>query len=127
MDKRKMVQVEVDSKLATKVAGIRFQTREQGSPTAFEYGLENEVMVCLCERVSKKQIAELVQMGVRDLNAIKAATRCGMGACNGKTCESLVKQVFQEQGIPLDSVTGYVKRPFAMEVPLTALFRDGRK
>jgi hypothetical protein len=66
-------------------------------------------------------------MGVRDLNAIKAATRCGMGACNGKTCESLVKQVFQEQGIPLDSVTGYVKRPFTMEVPLTALFREDRK
>ena len=128
MDKRKMVQVEVDSKLATKVAGIRVQTPEQGSPAAFEYGVENdEVMVCLCERVSKKQIAELVQMGVRDLNAIKAATRCGMGACNGKTCESLVKQVFQEQGIPLDSVTGYVKRPFTMEVPLTALFREDRK
>jgi hypothetical protein len=66
-------------------------------------------------------------MGVRDLNAIKAATRCGMGACNGKTCENLVKQVFQEQGIPLDSVTGYVKRPFAMEVPLTTLFREGVK
>jgi sarcosine oxidase subunit alpha len=128
MDKRKMVQVEVDSKLATKVAGIRIQTPEQGSPTAFGYDFDNdEVMVCLCERVSRKQIAELVQMGVRDLNAIKAATRCGMGACNGKTCESLVKQVFQEQGIPLDSVTGYVKRPFTMEVPLTALFREDRK
>jgi len=128
MDKRKMVQVEVDSKLATKVAGIRIQTPEKGSPTEFEYDMEDdEVMVCLCERVSKKQIAELVQMGVRDLNAIKAATRCGMGACNGKTCESIVKQVFQEQGIPLDSVTGYVKRPFTMEVPLTALFREDRK
>ena len=125
MDKRKMVQVEVDSKLATKVAGIRIQTPERGLPAESEYdSAYDDVMVCLCERVGKKQIATLVQMGVRDLNAIKAATRCGMGACNGKTCENLVKQVFQEQGIPLDSVTGYVKRPFTMEVPLTALLRE---
>jgi len=127
MDKRRMVQVEVDSKLATKVAGIRIQTPEQGLPVTSEYGSANdEVMVCLCERVSRKQITRLVEMGIRDLNAIKAATRCGMGACNGKTCENLVKQVFQEQGIPLDSVTGYVKRPFTMEVPLTALLGEER-
>jgi sarcosine oxidase subunit alpha len=125
MDKRKMVQVEVDSNLATKVAGIRIQTPEHGAQYLSEYDSANdEVMLCLCERVSKKQITKLVKMGVRDLNAIKAATRCGMGACNGKTCENLVKQVFQEQGVPLNSVTGYVKRPFTMEVPLTTLLRE---
>lgn len=128
MDKRRMVQIEVDSKLATKVAGIRIQNLELGSPLESQCDFaDDEVMVCVCERVSKKEITRLVEMGVRDLNAIKAATRCGMGACNGKTCENLIKQVFREAGIPLQSVTGYVKRPLAMEVPLTTLLRESRQ
>jgi NAD(P)H-nitrite reductase large subunit len=127
MDKRRMVQIEVDSRLATKVAGIRIQNPEFGSPLESQCDFTNdEVMVCVCERVSKKEIIRLVEMGVMDLNAIKAATRCGMGACNGKTCENLIKQVFREAGVPLEFVTGYVKRPFAMEVPLTTLLREAR-
>jgi bacterioferritin-associated ferredoxin len=128
MDKRRMVQVVVPSELATRVAGIRIQDSEQGSPVPAEFDWANDdVKVCLCERVSKNDIARLVRMGIRDLNAIKAATRCGMGACNGKTCENLVRQVFAEEGIPPDSVTGYVKRPFMMEVPLQALLQEERK
>jgi sarcosine oxidase subunit alpha len=128
MDKRRMVQIEVDSRLAAKVAGIRIQNPELGSPLDPQWDFTNdEVMVCVCERVSKKEIIRLVEMGVRDLNAIKAATRCGMGACNGKTCENLIKQVFREAGIPPELVTGYVKRPFTMEVPLTTLLREARQ
>jgi NAD(P)H-nitrite reductase large subunit len=122
MDKRRMVQLEVDSNLATKVAGIRIQEPETGTPATYEYGAANDqTMACLCERVTKTEIARLVRLGLRDMNAIKAATRCGMGACNGKTCESLVRQVLIEEGVPPASIVGYTKRPFIMELPLSAL------
>jgi NADPH-dependent 2,4-dienoyl-CoA reductase/sulfur reductase-like enzyme/NAD-dependent dihydropyrimidine dehydrogenase PreA subunit/bacterioferritin-associated ferredoxin len=125
MDKRKMIQVEVESRLATKVAGIRIQEPEYGSPIPQPFDIANdEIMVCLCERVSRKEIMRLVQLGLRDLNALKAATRCGMGACNGKTCESLVRQVLLEEGVPTDAIIGYVKRPFTMELPLTTLLEE---
>ena len=76
MDKRRMVQVEVDSKLATKVAGIRIQVPEEGLPTSLEYAAGAEdIMVCLCERVRRKEITRLVRMGLRYLNALKAPTR----------------------------------------------------
>jgi NADPH-dependent 2,4-dienoyl-CoA reductase/sulfur reductase-like enzyme/Fe-S-cluster-containing hydrogenase component 2/bacterioferritin-associated ferredoxin len=128
MDKRKMVQVEVESSLATKVAGIRVQGLDQGESIGPTYdSAQDEVMLCLCERVSKNEIRRLIRMGVRDLNAIKAATRSGMGPCGGKTCENLVKDVFREEGVPLESVIGYVRRPFAMEVPMRALIREEQK
>jgi len=124
MDKRKMVQVEVYSRLATKVAGIRIQEPEYGSPVPQPCNsAKEEVMVCLCERVRWEEIARLVRLGLRDLNAIKAATRCGMGACNGKTCENLVKQVLIEEGVSSDTIVGYVKRPLMMELPLTTLLK----
>ena len=124
MDKRKMVQLEVEPALATKVAGIRIQDPEYGSATTNYYDSANdETMVCLCERVTRKEVTRLVRMGLRDMNAIKAATRCGMGACNGKTCESLVKQVLAEEGVPPNLIVGYVKRPFVMELPLSALLK----
>jgi NADPH-dependent 2,4-dienoyl-CoA reductase/sulfur reductase-like enzyme/Fe-S-cluster-containing hydrogenase component 2/bacterioferritin-associated ferredoxin len=128
MDKRKMVQVEVESSLANKVAGIRVQNLEEGEPVDPTCdSAQDEVMVCLCERVSKNEIRRLIRMGVRDLNAIKAATRSGMGPCGGKTCENLVKDVFREEGVPLKSVAGYVKRPFVLEVPIRALIREKQK
>ena len=125
MDKRKMVQLEVEPALATKVAGIRIQDPEYGSTVTNYYDSANdETMVCLCERVTRKEVTRLVRMGLRDMNAIKAATRCGMGACNGKTCESLVKQVLAEEGVPPNLIVGYVKRPFVMELPLSALLKE---
>jgi len=128
MDKRKMVQLEVDSVLATSVAGIRIQDPESGSPSTFDYGsASDETMVCLCERVTKSEISRLVGLGFRDMNAIKAATRCGMGACNGKTCESLVRQVLMEEGVPPNSIVGYVKRPFIMELPVSALLKETKQ
>ena len=123
MDKRKMVQLEVEEKLATKVAGIRIQEPENGLPISGESEI-GEVMVCLCERVKKSEVTRLVRLGFRDLNMIKAATRCGMGACNGKTCESLIRQVLMEEGVPPNSVVGYVKRPFIMELPVSALLKE---
>ena len=128
MDKRKMVQVEVEANLATKVAGIMTQEPESGTPITYNYASANDnTMVCLCERVTKTEVARLVRLGLRDLNAIKAATRCGMGGCNGKTCESLVRQVLMEEGVPPTSIVGYVKRPFIMELPLSTLLEKAKE
>ena len=54
------------------------------------------------------------------MNHIKAVTRCGMGACGGKTCPNLIKRLFREEGIPADQVADLTRRPLFMEVPLGA-------
>jgi hypothetical protein len=41
-----------------------------------------------------------------------------MGSCGAKTCTSIIKRIFREEGIPDEEVTDQTKRPLFMEVPL---------
>ena len=76
--------------------------------------------MCRCERVTAGEIRALIRKGVRDMNELKAATRAGMGACGGKTCPSLIKRIFREEGVPEKQITDFTKRPVFIEVPLGA-------
>jgi hypothetical protein len=44
-----------------------------------------------------------------------------MGSCGGKTCLSLIKKIFREEGIPLEAVTDPPHRPVFVEMPLDIL------
>jgi hypothetical protein len=44
-----------------------------------------------------------------------------MGSCGGKTCLSLIKRLYQTEGIPLSEVTEPPVRPVFVEVPLSVL------
>lgn len=115
--RRNLLRLEVPFADRLQVAGIRIQSAEEGAWN--EVPIEDdETIVCRCERVKKGEIVRLIREGYSDLNQLKAALRVGMGACGGKTCEDLLLRLFREEGIDLEEVTGFVKRPPAMEVPL---------
>jgi NAD(P)H-nitrite reductase large subunit len=80
--------------------------------------IENETIVCRCERVSAGEIRQLIDRGYRDINEIKTVTRAGMGACGAKTCNALIYRIFKEEGVALDEVVDQTKRPLFIEVPL---------
>ncbi|MDZ4181887.1 MAG: (2Fe-2S)-binding protein, partial [Candidatus Cloacimonadaceae bacterium] len=86
--------------------------------------LADDAMICLCERVSVGQVRDLVRKGITDLNQIKAITRAGMGPCGAKTCETLIKGLLREEGIPTEEVVPNTKRPVFIEVALDK-FPDG--
>ena len=48
-----------------------------------------ETIVCRCEDVTRAEIDDAALKGARDLNQIKAWTRCGMGPCQGRTCSDV--------------------------------------
>ena len=105
--------------IAKKIAGIRVQPAwvTEALPEVLEH-LEDDAIVCRCERVTAGEIRQLIREGYRDLNQIKAVTRAGMGACGSKTCNALLLRLFREEGISVDEVTDQVKRPLFVEVPL---------
>jgi NADPH-dependent 2,4-dienoyl-CoA reductase/sulfur reductase-like enzyme/Fe-S-cluster-containing hydrogenase component 2 len=114
-----LVKVEAPAEYAEKIAGIRVQ--EPGVSLAMEdtvVPIEDDTIICRCERVTAGEIRCLIRDGVRDVNEIKAVTRAGMGACGAKTCTNLILRLFREAGVPLEDVTPNVKRPLFMEVPL---------
>ena len=120
-DRALLVRVKAPREIAKRIAGIRVQEPWVSEPSGHEAGpVADDEVVCRCERVTAREIRQLIRSGVRDLNHLKAATRAGMGACGGKTCPSLIKRIFREEGVKPGDVTDFTKRPLMMEVPLGA-------
>ncbi len=118
-DRTVLVKVSAPRDIATRIAGIQVQEKQITDPLdKYVARLTDDMIVCRCERVSLAEIKAVIQSGVCDMNEIKAITRAGMGACGGKTCASLIKRAFREEGIPMSEVTENVLRPLFVEVPL---------
>jgi sarcosine oxidase subunit alpha len=121
-DRTLLVTLTVPREAATRVAGFRVQDPALSEPTREDShcGLDDGTVVCRCERVTAGEIRELIRRGVTDLNQLKML-RCGMGACGGKTCESLIMRLYQEEGIDPGDITPFSQRPLVAEVELGSL------
>jgi len=61
---------------------------------------DDDMIICRCEEITKKEIKAVIRNGIRTLNGIKRITRSGMGLCQGQTCQLLVTRILaQELGI----------------------------
>jgi NADPH-dependent 2,4-dienoyl-CoA reductase/sulfur reductase-like enzyme/bacterioferritin-associated ferredoxin len=56
-------------------------------------GLPDDLPVCRCEGVSLGAVRRAVAEGFDSPAAVKKATRCGMGICQGSTCKSILLDV----------------------------------
>jgi sarcosine oxidase subunit alpha len=118
-DRTMIVQVRAPREYARQIAGILVQEPDVSAPMErYTERLQDDMIVCRCERVTLGEIKAVIQSGSRDVNEIKALTRAGMGACGGKTCQALIMRAFGELGVSLDEVTPHVQRPLFIEVPL---------
>jgi len=122
LNRRRLMVLEVPIGDADRVAGVRIRSPEPPVlPPSVSPVTDDEVVVCRCERVTKQQIVDYIQKtGSRDFNAVKAALRCGMGPCGGKTCAELTLRIYRELGVDTQAVTPPVHRPFTQEVPMKA-------
>jgi NAD(P)H-nitrite reductase large subunit len=68
--------------------------------------------------VTAGEIRALIRQGYHDINEIKTVTRAAMGACGAKTCATLIRRLFAEEGVPPNQVIDPYKRPIFIEVPL---------
>ncbi|MEW6522049.1 MAG: (2Fe-2S)-binding protein [Bacillota bacterium] len=51
---------------------------------------DQAIIICRCEDLSLAQIRRAMAYGAQTIDEIKRLTRCGMGACQGRTCRPLV-------------------------------------
>jgi NADPH-dependent 2,4-dienoyl-CoA reductase/sulfur reductase-like enzyme/ferredoxin len=119
-----IVRVKAPKDIATKISGIRLLagwSQHKETSELYINETEQENIVCRCEHVSADTIRDLIRSGVRDINQIKAVTKATMGACGGKTCLSLIKKIFREEGIPINEVTDPTQRPVFVEIPIETL------
>ncbi len=123
-NKTQLIKIRAPKQLAKRVVSFRIQDEAVSTqlPEAILPEQDGDATkLCLCERVTIGEVRALVRKGVTDINQIKAVTRAGMGACGSKTCETIIKSVFRQEGIPIEQVTVNTKRPVFVEVPLGIL------
>ena len=126
-DRTLLVTLRVPRETATRVAGFRLQPASLSEPvdaTAAEC-IDDETIICRCERVKAGEIRRLIREGVRDMNQLKVL-RCGMGACGGKTCQSLILRLFRDEGVDLCDVVPFTQRPVVAEVDLGTLAGENK-
>lgn len=120
-----LVKVRAPADIAPRIAGVRplapwVGDAEVATAAALAGAgpLDDDEVVCRCERVTAGDLRALIRAGHRDVNEMKTIVRAGMGACGGKTCAPLVARLFREEGVAPDDVTPAVLRPPFVEVPL---------
>ena len=69
-----------------------------------------KMIICRCNDVTLKEIEDLIDQGITDIEEIKRLTRIGMGPCQGRTCIPLVISIIARK-------TG--KKPDEIPVPAT--------
>jgi len=121
-DGTRLLSVEVPTVIAKQFAGFRViqpsQVKAFEPESDFFDNLDDDAYVCRCERITAGEIKQLIRMGVKDINQIKAVTHASMGSCGGKTCLNLIRRMFAAEGIALAEVTDPPVRPAFVEVPV---------
>ena len=59
--------------------------------------IHEATIVCRCEDVTRAEIDAAVDGGAREVNQVKAWTRCGMGPCQGRSCGDIVAELVAQR------------------------------
>ena len=85
--------------LAQALRGRRFLDTVYRPPDRFRVP-QGDAVVCHCEGVSARELITAVREGCYGPNQLKASTRCGMGACQGRDCGLAVTELIaRERGV----------------------------
>jgi thioredoxin reductase len=88
-------------------------------PRPYWPALNHDTLVCRCEDVTAAEIETALDTPSRSANAIKLLTRCGMGLCQGRSCEPTLIRLLEARGETSD--LGFTARFPARPVPINAL------
>lgn len=81
-----------------------------------------ELVICRCEEVTKGEILDAIQNGAHSLWQIRRVTRCGLGLCQGRSCERLAARILAEAlKVPIERVLLPSMRPPVQPVTIDVL------
>lgn len=85
--------------------------------------LDDDTIVCRCEELTAGVLRARIRAGARDMNLLRAETRCGMGPCQGRSCMIAVSRLIAESGAATLPVLppAFRARPPVRPLPLGAL------
>jgi NAD(P)H-nitrite reductase large subunit len=88
--------------------------------------LPEETIICRCESVTLKDLKKALKMGCHNPNALKVATRCAMGKCQGRTCTPIIYDLLQAMcQKDAEKIGLFTARPPLKPISLQALRKSG--
>lgn len=82
----------------------------------------DDVVLCRCEELTAGDLRKAIRAGLRDIDQIRGVTRCGMGACQGRSCAAnLARLIEAECGDASAALRPYRARPPVRPLSLAAL------
>lgn len=81
----------------------------------------DSTIVCRCEDVRAGELRGAIAAGAQEINALKAATRCGMGPCGGRVCGEAAGALLECAGFARERSGQLTARAPLRPVPLSAL------
>ncbi len=74
--------------------------------------MDDKIIICRCEDITVGEIKKLVNMGIDTIEELKRVTRCGMGSCQGRTCQGLLQSTLSKlTGKPPEEIKPHRFRP----------------
>lgn len=81
-----------------------------------------KTIVCRCEDITLEDVEKVINEGYAELGDLKRLLRCGMGACQGRTCTRLIAQIVsRKKGRPINEMLFPRTRPPIRPIPLGVL------
>ncbi len=105
------------SMLALSHQGRRFFEVLYRPPDRFRVP-SGDTVVCRCEEVTAREVAEAARIGATGPNQLKAYLRCGMGPCQGRMCGLTVTEIIARERALAPSEVGYFRQRFPVK-PVT--------
>ena len=88
----------------------------------------DNTIICRCSDITLGDIRRLIEQGYTSFDEIKRITRCGMGPCQGKTCQQLIqREISMATGKPIATLKDQTTRPPAVGVRLELIAREAER
>ena len=122
-DRTMLVTLEVPQDWALKVRGVRNRVMSLGTPQEIrEYVRERDFHLCRCEEVPHSRVRELAQGGFHSLTALRRFSRVGLGYCQGRFCQAMLRdEMSAAVGRETEDVGSFKVRPPVRPVKLSRL------
>jgi bacterioferritin-associated ferredoxin len=86
--------------------------------------VEDATIVCRCEDITAGEIRAAIEDGAQNINALKFATRCGMGPCGGRVCGEAAASIIECHGVERTRIGQFTARPPLRPISLGDITRD---
>jgi bacterioferritin-associated ferredoxin len=94
-DKTVLATIEVPEEWALKERGVRHRVNTIGNPDELDgYEGEEDCYLCRCEEITSSRVRELSEKGFHALRALRRVSRVGLGYCQGRFCQAMLREEF---------------------------------